>query len=343
MDFVEFIAGTDDNDRRLDKIIRKFCSELTLSSIYKFIRKGLIKVNNKKTTAEYHVLKDDKIQIAAFIIDDLHNSSENVNKSTPRQIESNKQKTNSNLPEIKVIFKNEDFLIINKPYDYAVHGNTNDRKPNLEKIIQDLFPSDAKNSLSFTPGPLHRLDKKTTGLLCFSQSLSGARIFSDELQNHQIQKKYIGIAQGHLNKKEIWIDEISKESDEKKGFHTVKIEKNDTSKTAETEATPLFYGNYNGIPVTIIQYYIKTGRTHQIRSQTSLHGYPLIGDTAYNGKKIYNESREFYLHAAKLIFLNPEKFYTENSNFNGEIICPPDDDFLIFISKTCGKAINLEL
>jgi len=339
VDFVEFIAGQDDNDRRLDKIIRKFCSELTLSSIYKFIRKGLIKVNNKKTTAEYHVLTNDKIQIAAFIIEDLKNDKSSETRPT-------ENKLSFDFPKINVVFQNDDLLIINKPYDYVVHGNTNDKKPNLEKIIQEMFPAKNKASLSFTPGPLHRLDKKTTGLLCFSQSLNGARIFSEELQNHQIQKKYIGIAQGHLKTTEKWIDDISKDFSDDKGFHTVSIEKSDLSKTAETEATPLFYGNYNGTPVTVVQYYIKTGRTHQIRSQTSIHSYPLIGDTAYNGKKLNKESREFYLHAAKLIFLNPEKFAKKNddkSDFSGEFICQPDKDFLQFITKTCGNSINLEL
>ena len=63
MDFVDFTAGSDDNDRRLDKVIRIFASNLPLTEIYKAIRKGLIKVNDKKSSQSDHVKKGDKIII----------------------------------------------------------------------------------------------------------------------------------------------------------------------------------------------------------------------------------------------------------------------------------------
>ena len=48
MDFTHFIAGKDDDGRRLDKILRRFLQEDHLSVIYKSLRNGLIKVNGKK-------------------------------------------------------------------------------------------------------------------------------------------------------------------------------------------------------------------------------------------------------------------------------------------------------
>ena len=48
MDFKQFNTGTNDISRRLDKVIRVFASSLSLPEIYKGIRKGLIRVNNKK-------------------------------------------------------------------------------------------------------------------------------------------------------------------------------------------------------------------------------------------------------------------------------------------------------
>ena len=77
MDFLEFNAGIDDNDRRIDKVLRNFIKDVPLSSIYKYIRKNLIKINNKKTTQDYRVKTGDVISIAAFIINDLsENQSE---------------------------------------------------------------------------------------------------------------------------------------------------------------------------------------------------------------------------------------------------------------------------
>ena len=45
MNFVHFKAGKDDSGRRFDRIIRRFLSEESISSIYKSLRKGLIKLN----------------------------------------------------------------------------------------------------------------------------------------------------------------------------------------------------------------------------------------------------------------------------------------------------------
>ena len=55
MDFRHFTAGKDDDGRRLDRIARKFLDGSALSSVNKFHRKGLIKVNGKKRSAEFKV------------------------------------------------------------------------------------------------------------------------------------------------------------------------------------------------------------------------------------------------------------------------------------------------
>ena len=67
MDFKDFTASNDDDNRRLDKIIRVFIPDLPLSEIYKLIRKGLIRINQKKCKAESRVAAGDIISIASFI------------------------------------------------------------------------------------------------------------------------------------------------------------------------------------------------------------------------------------------------------------------------------------
>ena len=59
--------------------------------------------------------------------------------------------------------------------------------------------------------------------------------------------------------------------------------------------------DYEGKDVTLIEYKIETGRKHQIRAQSSFHGYALLGDTAYGAQKIA-ESQSHFLHAYRLTF-----------------------------------------
>lgn len=298
MDFLEFNAGIDDNDRRIDKVLRNFIKDVPLSSIYKYIRKNLIKINNKKTTQDYRVKTGDVISIAAFIINDF---SENQSESNNLQ----KNEETTLRKDLEIIFQNEDILILNKPYDVLVHGSDNSLDKQVENYYKKINQNKSK-SLSFTPGPLHRLDRKTTGLLSFSLSLNGARWFSVNIKNHTIQKKYVSVVQNKLLHQEEWIDYIEKKSDKDNSkFHKVEVSKlkeNDEQKKCITKITPVKYGKYKNKDITFVEIEIKTGRMHQIRAQASLHNHPLLGDTAYGGLKLEDFSQDFFLHAKELIF-----------------------------------------
>ena len=179
MEFQEYSFGTDDIGRRLDRIIRRFLPDYSLSEIYGLIRKGLIKINLKKTKENVRINEGDILYIADFI---------NSNKSKKLSDALNSK----NIIDIDslIVFKNQDILILNKPYDTKVHGDNN----SLDYAVRIWFEKNIKNdSLSFKPGPLHRLDRKTTGLLAFSLSLKGAKWFSENIENHNIKKTYLGI------------------------------------------------------------------------------------------------------------------------------------------------------
>lgn len=318
MDFTHFTAGKDDSDRRLDRILRRFLSEENLSSIYKLLRKGLVKVNGKKADGNFRVSEGDDIQIADVLLSSASSESE-------------KQGAESASPLSKniIIFKNESILILNKPYDIPVQPSSSKGASLAEIVQKDYELTHQKNSLSFRTGPLHRLDRKTTGLIAFSQNLEGAKWFSEKIKTHEIRKIYLAILEGKLTEKCVWEDRIQKtesgkrkvENDffENEGFHTVSVNSSDEGKFAHTEVEPVSYGVFNGKDVTLARVLITTGRTHQIRSQCAYHGFPLLGDTAYGGTKIDSKrfGQDFFLHAAELYFPKdnplglPEKIITE--------------------------------
>lgn len=291
MDFKEFTAGSDDNDRRLDRVIRKISGKENLSGLYKAIRKGIVKLNGKKTDASQRIFEGDKIEIPSFLL---------KTETNPQN-----QKT-----DLLIVFQNEDLLVINKPYDIPVHGSANSLEKSAAEFYRRNFPH--RKSISFTPGPLHRLDRKTTGLLAFSLSLKGARWFSENIASHSIKKIYTAVLQGKISGAQSWNDFISKEYSEKKSFQTVKVSaeiKNEPENTeenlkflaAKTKIRPVKYFSFNGTECTLAEIEIETGRTHQIRAQAAFHGLPLLGDTAYGGIKISAE-QDFFLHAGKLVF-----------------------------------------
>lgn len=295
MEFNDFTAGRDDNGRRLDKVIRIFLNNTPLTEIYKLLRKGLIKLNHKKAKPEARVCQGDVISIAQFI---LKSGSEAENNSVS-------QTSVDKISSLNIVFENDHLLIIDKPYDRTVHGKDDgiykDVLSYLEVKSDASQDSTIEKSLSFRPGPLHRLDRRTTGLLVFSKSIEGARWFSDGIKNHTIHKKYYGLAEGELNETEVWQDFLSdSENSSSEGFYTV--EENEDGLKAETIARPVAKGKVKGKNITLIEYSIKTGRKHQIRAQSALHKHPLAGDSAYGGQKQKEFKREFYLQAYSLSF-----------------------------------------
>lgn len=339
MEFRKFTAGPDDQDRRIDRIIRRILPPGCQSAPYELLRKGLIKLNGKKADGATKVASGDEITIAAFLF-------ETAPKADTRTASDDMQEQHLIL---QTVFRNEFLWIVNKPYGIPVQPSLSSTV-SLSQIVDREYCTQhrQKLSLSFRPGPLHRLDRNTTGLLVFSQNLAGAQWFTKAIsgseETHSIKKSYIGIVQGLLTQSALWTDgllndEVDTSSSStinklnnrssmnrapvfdhseqtadrslihesyvrqpspENTFKTVTISNADKGLCAITRAFPLACGNHRGIPVTLVQFDIATGRKHQIRAQSSFHGYPLIGDTAYGGIPL-SADRLFYLHAVRLI------------------------------------------
>lgn len=327
MEFKEFTAGINDDNKRFDRILRNLLPDQTLTDIFKAIRKGLIKLNGKKSQQETRIHSGDVISVPVFLLEKNENSKKQKENTITAGCE-------IKMPEI--LFENQHIIVLNKPYDSLVQS-AKKTDISLDKIVADYYRKKSSDtSLTFNPGPLHRLDRKTTGLIAFSLSLEGARWFSENIKNHSIKKTYHALIQGNLTESCHWEDFIQKEENpEKTGFHKVrassKTQGSAFEKTAVTDISPLSSGTYRNLPVTLCQIKIQTGRMHQIRAQCSLHGFPLLGDSAYGGKKITEPDFQDYifLHARTLTL-------PENSlGLPSEITAPYPKAFSNFISQTC--------
>ncbi|MFC2281024.1 MAG: RluA family pseudouridine synthase, partial [Treponema socranskii subsp. buccale] len=68
MDFTDFIAGSDDGGRRVDRVLRRFLHDANLSSVYGALRKGLILVNAQRVKPDARIESGDVISIASFLL-----------------------------------------------------------------------------------------------------------------------------------------------------------------------------------------------------------------------------------------------------------------------------------
>ena len=311
-------AATDDDGRRLDRILRKVMRDLPLSTIHRLLRQGLVLVNGEKAGADRRVRAGEKIMVnninSGFLSQKHKGAGEDaVSNNHPKKFSANLRSNTvptfgSLLREEKVtdliLFEGSGLLALNKPSGLAVHGMKNEHKESLEDWVRSYLAPKMPPSLSFRSGPLHRLDKPSSGIIVFSTSLEGARMFSSLIRDHKIKKKYLALVEGPIKESAIWEDELIRDSNKKKTFISQDGEDSVTNvKTAITKVRPLA----ENPACTLILAEIETGRTHQIRAQAASHGHPLLGDRKYGGHNFPGRnspqefsSLSFFLHAWRM-------------------------------------------
>jgi 23S rRNA pseudouridine955/2504/2580 synthase len=281
----QYTAGPDDDKRRLDRILRKAFPTLPLSAIHRLLRRGGILVDGQRGEAATRVR-------AGAVIEAPGAAAE----STAIPLSAQRAMPTSIVPDI--LWEGAGLLILNKPAGLAVHGPAS-----LEDGVRSYLKDKLPPSLSFRPGPLHRLDKPTSGVIVFSASLEGARHFSALLQEGRIRKHYLAIVEGTLDKEVYWEDLLIRDRETRKtqvsaGKHPVSKLPVSAAREARTRAFPLAIAETRNGAYTLLEAELYTGRTHQIRSQAAAHGFPLAGDRKYGGRFMEGG---FLLHARTLI------------------------------------------
>jgi 23S rRNA pseudouridine955/2504/2580 synthase len=274
-------AGHDDAGRRLDRVLRAFLGELPLSAIYKSLRQRLIRVNGKAADGSYLVEEGDILSFDPGLVRGLAGGRGSIEGDAPKP-----RAGLESLGEL-LMLATEDLLFLNKPKGLLVHG-----PGSLEERVRAALSERSEASLSFTPGPLHRLDRNTSGIVTFPRSSAGARAFTSLLRGRRIRKLYIALLEGNLGSEALWTDRISR--DRELRLSSVMAE----GASASSLARPLLVGN--GYSLALVE--LQTGLTHQIRVQAASRAHPLAGDSKYGGRPF---AGGYILHALALGFPEP--------------------------------------
>jgi len=266
---MELRAGENDRGRRLDRVLRKALPDCPLPFLHRLLRQKRVLVNGKPAKAQDRLDFGDTVRLPSL---------KDAQRTAP---------VTKTLPPPDILWQGMGLLAVNKPSALAVHG-----PGSLETTVRSFLADKLPPSLSFKSGPLHRLDKPSSGIVVFSTSLEGARLFSSLLQERKVRKTYLAIVEGAVKKEEVWENKLFRDRERKKTF--VSNPDSPAGKTAITKIKPLASkGGYS-----LVTAEIATGRTHQIRTQAASRGHPLAGDIKYGGGK-----GGFFLHAWKLEFL----------------------------------------
>ena len=347
------ITITSENEgQRFNKFLGKYFDAAPQSFLYKMLRKKNIKRNHGKASGNEILQSGDVIEI--YMTDETiakfrKDGTVPVFDTKTSKIEPVSRSLEKHNPfdGIEVIYEDQDVLILNKPVGILSQKATADDYSLNERIVEYYQMKEKRDSL-FTPSVCNRLDRNTSGMILAGMSLKGSRVLSHMLKERLLDKYYLTIVSGRVEKPSVIKGFLSK----KQSHNQVLIyktfdeaEKNGIEKPAyiETKYEPLAYGKWQQMEFTLLKVKLVTGKTHQIRAHLDSIGHSIIGDGKYGLKSVNTILKKEFglrhqlLHAYELSFpKNCEK--EELNELQGKVFYAPlPEEFLFMLNNLFGK------
>jgi len=223
----------------------------------------------------------------------------------------------SSLPEVPIIYQDDDLLVVDKPAGLLTHGvGRANEEVSLADCLLAHFPSLAevgepeilttgvKVSKS---GLVHRLDKDTSGVLLVAKNQRSFQFLKQAFIAHQVTKTYWALVHGQMKItqdhawREIVLPIGRSRRDPRRRVASPKAK--GVKRSALTRYRPIAVNDQ----YSLVEAEPYTGRTHQIRVHFKALNYPIVGDNLYAPEQAipFGLNRQF-LHAKKIDFPHPQ-------------------------------------
>ena len=289
------IQNSEDVGLRLDKYLVSHLTEYSRSKIQSWIRSENILVNGIKRKTGYSLELNDEIKV-----------------DPPKVLESDSMLIPEEI-DLDIIFEDDDIIIINKQAGLVVHPGTGNRTGTLVNGLIYHFNLLSDLNGKTRPGIVHRLDANTSGIMIIAKTNKAHVHLASQFQNREIKKEYTALTWG------LW-DNDSGEIDQP----LARKRQDPTSYRVKEDGKPSIT-NFNVKTrfrhLTHVDFFPKSGRTHQIRVHSTFLGYPIFGDEKYGGgltktrgflpeftlfyKKEMKKFNRHALHASRIEFIHP--------------------------------------
>ncbi len=196
----------------------------------------------------------------------------------------------------EIIFEDTHLIVISKPAGLLSQGEVKGDL-NLVDWLRAYFGR-------HYVGLIHRLDRNTSGLMVAAKRSKAAARLSAALQAGEIRRVYWAWLCGRLDQPAQWRHWLCKDeaTNQVRAYRSKKPE----TKEAVLAVKPLDHKTRQGQEVTLAEFWLETGRSHQVRVQSACEGFPLAGDLKYGAQQkcaaLINRPA---LHSALLEFPHP--------------------------------------
>ena len=197
--------------------------------------------------------------------------------------------------DFDVVYEDDYLLVINKPSGLVVHPAPGSWRKTLVNGLVYRYPEMRVMTNWLRPGIVHRLDGGTSGLMVVARNYKVMTALQEMFKQRTVKKHYIALVHGVPDRREgILSGPIAR--DPNNYLHMIIAE----------GGRPSFTGYkviWSMSGISLVEFELFTGRTHQIRVHMSALGCPLVGDVLYGAAD--KGLTRVYLHSWKLEFTHP--------------------------------------
>lgn len=215
---------------------------------------------------------------------------------------------------LPLVYEDQDIFLLDKPPNLIVNNaeSVKDTETIQNWATEKLFFEIQKDpSLEFSKraGIVHRLDKETSGLLLVAKNNQSFLNLQLQFKNRVIQKKYLTLVHGLLEKKSGTINApIGRLPWNRMRFGVFPGGRE--AKTDYTVMENYYLNEDHQEKFSYLEILLHTGRTHQIRVHLKYLDHCVVGDALYSGRITSRKARIFcprqFLHAFYLSFIHPK-------------------------------------
>ena len=206
------------------------------------------------------------------------------------------------LPGFRIVYEDGHLIVIEKPAGVSSVPYERKERGTALDLIREAWRHQGRRAAATPLYTVHRIDKDTSGLLCFAKTRLAERGLHRVFQQHQAEREYLAVAHGIVRPSRIESRLIADRGDGLRGS---------TRRPHEGQPAVTHVEVIETLPAaTVCRVRLETGRTHQIRIHLAEQGHVLVGETVYlrdhtRAGRALLPAQRLLLHAGTLGFDHP--------------------------------------
>lgn len=282
------IIDKNEDQSRLDRVLCRLLGQDKRTLILRLIRKGNVRVNNKRAKPELRVSVGDGIFLPHSLQPENQQETD-AHKHTPRPIK-----------DLITLYEDEDILVIDKAAGIVVHGGSGHESGLIERLKVQFDAPELRLA--------HRLDRDTSGCLLLAKNLAALRQLTASFRDREAHKTYLAWVTEHPYPYAGRMQSRLRKGVSQGGERMVVDA--DEGQEAITDLQTILLREHQGWKYALVSLQPHSGRTHQLRVQLQNEGHAILGDPKYAEKDDIKRYKKLHgkglaLHAWRLRFNHP--------------------------------------